>query len=187
MKNIVTALVISLCSLLQIQAQTPVEKHICQRELRGGIRLQKAQKLYWENGIAFDYASSKLANHKIHLGAGYVTTRLGSAMGSNAIKQDNFVVSGAYHFRSRKPLQPFARLNTGYFHADYEKAIFDDIPNTALLLSVDGGLYYNFKAPFTASLSAGYNLNTGSGSSGPGTLYPVFYQMTIYYTLLKSK
>jgi len=156
-------------------------------ELKGGIRIQKAQKLYWENGFALDFTSPKIADSRIHLGASYVTTRLGSAIGSNAIKQDNFLISGGYYFRHLKQFQPFTRLNTGYFHANYEEAVFDVLQNNAFLFSIDAGLSYAFKIPLTVNLSAGYNLNSGSGSSGPGTLYPVFYQMSIFYTILKKK
>lgn len=178
-------IVFSFCATINIRAQTPASS--LPAELKGGLRVQKAQKLYWENGFTLDYANPKLVNRKVHLGVSYVSSRLGSAMGSNAIKQDQLFISGAYHFRSQKKLQPFVGLNTGYFHADYEKAIYDDLPNSAFLLSLDGGLYYNFNAPVTAALSVGYNFNSGSGSSGPGTLYPVFYQMSIYYTLSKTK
>jgi len=75
----------------------------------------------------------------------------------------------------------------GYFHADYEYAIFDVLPNNTFLFSLDAGLEYEFKAPITLNLSAGYNLNSGTGSAGPGTLFPVFYQMSIYYTLFKKQ
>ena len=75
----------------------------------------------------------------------------------------------------------------GYFHADYEEAVFNVLPNNSFLLSLDAGLYYEFKAPVTIDLSAGYNFISGKGSSGPGTLYPFFYQMSIYYTLLKKR
>ncbi len=156
-------------------------------ELKGGVRIQKAQKLYWENGFSFDFATPKIADSRIHFGATYVTTRLGSALGSNAIKQDNYLISAGYHFRHKKHFQLFTRLNTGYFHADYEEAVFDVLPNTAFLFSIDAGLSYEFMTPLTVNLSAGYNLNSGKGSSGPGTLYPVFYQMSIFYTLLKNK
>lgn len=156
-------------------------------ELKGGIRIQKTQKLYWENGLSFDFASPRFADSRIHLGVSYVTTRLGSAMGSNAIKQDNYLISAGYHFRHEKQFQPFTRLNIGYFHADYEEDIFDVVSDKAFLFSIDAGLSYEFKIPLTASLSAGYNLNSGTGSSGPGTLYPVFYQMSIFYTLLNKK
>jgi len=178
---------IFMTSIISLQAQTPDTQDDWLGEVKVGIRTQKAQKLYWENGFTVDFTSPKIPNKHIHLGFSYVTTRLGSAMGTNAIKQDNFLLNMGYYFRYQKKIRPFTRLNTGYFYADYESDIFDEIPNTAFLFSIDAGISYKFDAPFTINLSAGYNLNTGNGSSGPGTLYPVFYQMSIYYTLLKKK
>jgi hypothetical protein len=174
-------------SVLCLQAKTPGPKEGWFGELKGGIRIQKAQKLYWENGFAFDITSPRIADQSIHFGVSYVTSRLGSATGSNAIKQDNFLINSGYHFRHKKELQPFTCLNLGYFHADYEDAIFDVLPNNSFLLSLDAGLSYEFKAPLTINLSAGYNLISGKGSSGPGTLFPVFYQMSIYYTIFKKR
>lgn len=179
--------VLFISSILFSQAQSTSTNYGWPGELKGGIRIQKAQKLYWENGFSFDFASPKIADSRIHFGVSYVTTRLGSAMGSNAIKQDNYLISGGYHFRHQKQLQPFTRLNTGYFHADYEEDIFDVLPNTSFLFSVDAGFSYEFRIPITASLSAGYNVISGSGTSRPGTLYPFYYQMSIFYTILKKK
>ena len=179
--------VLFISSVLCSQAQSSGTNDGWLGELKGGIRIQKAQKLYWENGFSFDFASPGFAGRRIHLGVSYVTTRLGSAVGSNAIKQDNYLINAGYYFRHQKQLHPFIRLNTGYFHADYEEDIFDVLTNKALLLSIDAGLSYEFRIPLTISLSAGYNLNSGTGSSGPGTLYPVFYQMSIFYTVLKKK
>lgn len=180
-KTILSILFLSftLCLL----AQTSADNEGWPGNLKGGFRFQKAQKLYWENGFVFDYACSKILDSRIHFGASYVTTRLGSALGSNAIKQDNYLVSAAYHFRHQKALQPFARLNVGYFHADYEAAVFDVLPNSALTTSIDAGLSYQFKFPLTIHASVGYNLNAGTGVEGPGTLFPVFYQMSILYTI----
>jgi hypothetical protein len=174
-------------SILCLNSQPSGKKDLGAGELKGGVRIQKAQKLYWENGFSLDFASPKIADKRIHFGASYVTTRLGSAMGTNAIKQDNYLISAGYFFRHQKHFQLFTRLNTGYFHADYEDAIFDVLPNSAFLFSLDAGLSYEFMIPITVNLSAGYNLNSGNGSSGPGTLYPVFYQMSIFYTILKNK
>jgi hypothetical protein len=187
MKKRIVLSIIFIFYVLCLIAQSSGTKDLWLGELKGGVRIQKAQKLYWENGFSFDFASPKIADSRIHFGATYVTTRLGSAMGSNAIKQDNYLISAGYHFRHLKHFQLFTRLNTGYFHADYEEAIFDVLPNSAFLFSADAGVYYEFSIPLTVSLSAGYNLNSGNGSSGPGTLYPVFYQMSIFYTLLKNK
>jgi len=182
MKKIVVLTFLFVSSVLSLHAQAS-DANGWPGTLKGGFRIQKAQKLYWENGFAFDYASPKILDSRIHFGASYETSRLGSALGSNAIKQDNYLVSAAYHFRHQKALQPFARLNVGYFHADYEDALFDVLPNSAFLTSIDVGLMYEFKIPLTLSLSAGYNLNAGTGVAGPGTLFPVFYQMSILYTI----
>lgn len=176
-----------LCSLVAFsQEQAANSENNWLGELKVGIRTQKGQKLYWENGFTADFTSPKIMNNKVHLGFSYVTTRLGSAIESNAIKQDNYLLNFGYFFRNQKRLQPFTRLNTGFFYADYESDIFEELDNTALLLSIDAGVSYSFKAPITLHLSAGYNLTAGTGASGPGTLYPVYYQMSIFYTLFKK-
>ncbi len=41
----------------------------------------------------------------MHFGLSYVTTRLGSALGTNAIKQDNYLLNVGYFFRNQKKLQ----------------------------------------------------------------------------------
>ncbi|MEJ7693760.1 hypothetical protein [Daejeonella sp.] len=148
-----------------------------------GLRLQKTVDLYYENGITGQYTLTK----RIAVGASYVTSRLGSAISSNAIKQDNFTISGAYLFRPEKKLQPFARLNTGYFAANYESDIFKDIPNSSALLALDGGLLYSFESPLKLNLSLGYNAITGDGTKGAGTLYPVFLQTSVMWNLKKMK
>ncbi len=172
---------------ISLQAQNIEKEDPWLGEIKAGVRIQKTQKLYWENGVTLDITSPKVVDNRIHFGLSYVTSRLGSAMGSNAIKQDNYLLSVGYDFRPARNLQPFTRLNFGYFHADYESAIFDELTNNAFIFSADAGLTYEFKVPITLSLSAGYNINTGNGSEGPGTLYPVFYQMSMYYSLFKKK
>lgn len=185
-KKIVLAFLF-MTSVISVQAQTSEKEDAWLGELKAGVRIQKTQKLYWENGVALDLTSPKLLNNRLHLGLSYVTSRLGSAMGTNAIKQDNYVLGLGYHFRPQKKLQPFTRLNLGYFHADYESAIFDDLTNNAFIFAADAGLSYEFEVPFTIDLSVGYNFNTGDGSDGPGTLYPVYYQMSLFYTLFNKQ
>ncbi|UAM99227.1 hypothetical protein K8354_05230 [Polaribacter litorisediminis] len=172
-------------SFMCIQSQNRKTQNDWLGEFKVGVRVQKTQKLYWENGLTVDFTSPKILKNRLHLGLSYVSSRFGSAMGSNAIKQDNFLINAGYFFRHQKKLQPFGRLNTGFFYADYESEIFDVLPNTALLLSLDAGFSYQFDAPITLQISTGYNLNTGTGSAGPGTLFPVFYQLSLYYTLFK--
>lgn len=149
-------------------------------ELGAGLRFQKSEQMYWENGVGVDFTSDFLLNKKIHLKMSYATSRLGSALGSNAVKQDNFLVGADWRFRAEKDLQIFAGLNTGFFYADMEELQFSVLPHNSMLLSVETGLFYKFKFPAAASLSAGYNLMTT-----PGTLFPVFYQLSLFYYLNK--
>lgn len=148
-----------------------------------GLRFQKTVDLYYENGITAQYNYSK----RLVFGASYITSRLGSALGSNAIKQDNFIISGGYLFRPNKKIQPLIRLNTGYFVADYESPIFNSLKNSSLILSVDGGLSYSFKSPLKINASIGYNTITGDGEQGAGTVYPVYFQTSVLWNLKKTK
>lgn len=150
-------------------------------DIQAGFIFQKTQNLYLENGIGADFTSDFLVNKKIHLKAAYLSSRFGSAQGSNAIKQDQLVIGADWHFRTEKNLQILTGVNTGFFKADYENAIFDVLPDQSLLLSVETGLNYRFKFPVSTSLTVGYNLINGNGVKVPGSLFPVFYRLNIYY------
>ncbi len=148
-----------------------------------GIRLQQTVNLYNENGIAVSYSCKRLKPDRLYFGFSYVTSRLGTAFHSNAIKQDNYLVSAAWYFRRKHIIRPFGRLNTGYFSASYGDKIFDVLPRKSLLISADIGICFQTNAPLKISTSLGYNVITGNGLSGPGTLYPVFYQLTLSWNL----
>lgn len=154
-----------------------------ERELDVGLRFQKSINLYYENGFTVQYADDRLLSRRLFVGFSYVSSRLGSGMGTNAIKQDNYLISGSWMFRPQRSLQPFVRLNTGYFIADYEDPVFDVLPNTSILLSPETGLSYRFTFPLKAGISLGYNLITGDGMDGPGTLYPLFVQTSITWNI----
>lgn len=160
-------------------AQSPV--------LDVGIRLQQTVNLYNENGIAVSYSCKRLKNDKLYFGFSYVTSRLGTALNSNAIKQDNYLVSAAWYFRRKHIIRPLVRVNTGYFSASYGDKIFDVLPRKSLLLSADIGICFQTNIPLKVSTSLGYNFITGDGSSGPGTLYPLFYQLTLSWNLFDHK
>jgi hypothetical protein len=151
-----------------------------------GIRLQKSIDLYAENGITVQYTHPKLANNRLYVGASYVTSRLGTALASNAIKQDNIVLFTGYYFRPNWTIQPFVKANVGYFKADYGLDLFNDLPQRSLLASPEIGLCYCPAFPLKISGSIGYNLLTGNGVLGPGTLYPVFVQTSITWNILKK-
>lgn len=158
-------------------------QHDSSYELGVGVRFQKTEQLYWENGVGLDYTSDFLLHKKVHLKLSYVTSRLGNALTGNAVKQDNYILGVDWRFRHEKDFQVFAGLNTGFFHADMETTQFSILPHNSLLFSLETGISYRFKFPVSTSLSVGYNLINGDGLTVPGTLFPVFYQLSVYYRL----
>jgi hypothetical protein len=178
-KTLFTAFVFLLfIPLLQAQTNTPYELGV-------GLRLQKTEQLYWENGVTADFTSDFLLQKKIHLKMSYVTSRIGSAFMSNAVRQDYVIVGADWRFRSNKDLQIFAGLNTGLFLADMELPEFNVLPHNSMLLQLETGLFYKFKFPLATSLSVGYNLINGNGVNIPGTLFPVYYQLSAIYYISK--
>lgn len=150
-------------------------------DLRAGIIFQKTHYLYLENGIGVDYSHANILNKQLHLKASYISSRFGSAMATNAIKQDNILLGADWRFRAAQGFEFPLGLNVGYFVADYEDPTFDALPNKTWLLSLEGGVVYNFDFPVSLSLTAGYNFNNGNGVDVPGTLFPVFYKLSVYY------
>ncbi|WP_157433390.1 hypothetical protein [Adhaeribacter aquaticus] len=147
------------------------------------MRFQKTLNLYHENGFSFQYGNPAVLNKHITVGLTYVSSRLGSAIRSNAIKQDNLFLSGSYNFRVNRTIQPLLRANVGLFRADYESAIFKDLANSSPLLSTEFGLAIPLHNRLKFESALGYNLITGDGSDSPGTLYPIFYHLSIYWNL----
>ncbi len=151
-----------------------------------GIRLQKAINLYAENGVTVQYTNPKLVRQRLYLGLSYVTSRLGTALNTNAIKQDNALLTASYFFRPKWLIRPVVKANVGYFKADYGDALFDELPHTSLLASPELGICYCPNFPLKVNASIGYNLLTGNGITGPGTLYPVFVQTSLTWNILKT-
>lgn len=151
-----------------------------------GIRLQKAVNLYYENGLSAQYSSDALAGERLYLGFTYVSSRLGSAIGTNALQQDNFMLSGGYLFRPSRLIRPMLRLNLGYFSAPLDP-VFDDLPQSSMLLSSEAGICFDPRSPLKINTSLGYNFISGDGLSGPGTLYPAFVQATLSWDVFHQK
>jgi hypothetical protein len=152
-----------------------------------GVRLQKDIGLYYENGISVNYSDKNLKPDRWYFGFSYFTSRLGTALNSNAIKQDNFLLSTSYYFKQNHALRPFVRLNAGYFSADYGSPVFDVLPSKTYLLAPEVGLSYKTKLPIKVALSLGYNTHTSDGTNGiPGTIYQFYYQLTVSWNILKN-
>jgi hypothetical protein len=156
--------------------------------LDAGPRFQKAIGLYYENGISVSYSAKKLLNDKLYLGFSYYTSRLGTAINSNAIKQDNYLVSAGWYYRRAHIIRPFIRVSAGYFSADYGSPIFDVLPRKSLLLSPDVGICFQTHLPLKISTSFGYHAIYSNGLNNvPGTIYPFYYQLTASWNILNHK
>jgi len=153
-------------------------------ELSIGLRLQKTQRLYWENGISMDYTADFLWKRHIHFKLSYVSSGLGSAIGTNALVQDNIIAGADIRIHTWKGIQLLAGANTGYFHVNLPSPMFDELPHNSYLLSGEIGLAYRMKTlPFAATLTTGYNFRNGNGVDIPGSLFPVFYQLSLFYCI----
>ena len=94
---------------------------------RAGFKFQKTYNLHYENGLELGYTHEKLWGHRIQFQLSYVTSRLGSAIGSNTEPQDYYQFSSGLHFRPLKIFDPYLQVNLGYYHysidEDFQKAI----------------------------------------------------------------
>lgn len=117
--------------------------------------------MYWENGVTAQYSFAKFKPDQFFVGLDYVTSRLGTAYQSNAIKQDSYLLSGSWLFNKSKPYHIVTRLNLGCFYSDLEEDMFKEIPNTSFLISPELGFKYTLKkAPITLNLGVGFYIIT---------------------------
>lgn len=155
------------------------------KELNLGLKFQKTNELYYENGIGIEVGLDSSITEQLSIGLSCLTSRLGSAISSNAIKQDQFLINTTYYFYKESSLQPITRLNIGYIKADFGSNLFNEIDNDMMLLSLEGGVSYKFSFPLKIIATTGLNLNTSDGMSGLGTVYPLFFQFNIFWDLYK--
>jgi len=148
-----------------------------------GLCFQKSVGFYGMNGITAEYSSERVLKHKIGFGFSFTSSGLGSAIATNAIPVYEVRISAVNKFRVNKKLQPYAGLSIGYTHANFGSDIFKDIPNSSPLLSVIAGAGFDFKFPLRIILGGGFNLITGNGVSGLGTIFPVYGQCMLLYRI----
>ena len=152
-----------------------------------GAKFQKTHSLYWENGISAQYSFASFKSDQFYLGFDYLTSRLGSAISSNALKQDNFIASFGWHFRKDKAFRIITKLNLGLFKADLEEEIFSELPSSTTLISPEIALSYQLKSlPIIINLGSGFNANIFDGGKSPGTQQPLYYHLSFYYSLTKE-
>ncbi len=155
---------------------------IFSNEISAGLKFQQSVGMYNENGITLEFSSHDFLDNALTFGASYITSRIGTALQSKAIPQDNFLFHTSYYFLHNKPFRPLVKLNAGYCFADYESSLFDEIDASMPLLSLETGARYAFDVPLIVQAGIGYNLITSDGSSGIGTVYPLFVQCSLMWS-----
>lgn len=145
-----------------------------------GIRTKKQVGFYWVNGITAEWSISKIASGSLHLGTNITSSILGTAFRSNAIPTLETELSLIKYFRYSKSLQPITRLNLGFAKAFYGSG-YNSVPSIGVLCSIETGFQYRINKKFTASLFGGFNLITGNGTSGLGTIFPLYYGLGIKF------
>jgi hypothetical protein len=148
-----------------------------------GLRFQKAVGFYYINGLSAEFSSPKLCKQKISAGFNFVSSRLGSALASNAIAYSEVNLSAIKYFRNDRPIKPLVRLNLGYARANFGSDEFGDLPAQSFLASIEGGAAYDLKFPLRITLAGGYNIITGNGMKGLGVLFPLYAQCSLFYRI----
>jgi len=150
------------------------------------VLVRKTQALYLENGVGVDFSHSALLNGRLHFNAGYLSSRLGSAIGSNALKQDYFLLGADWRTPLWQKLDWVVGVGTGVFMVDYEDEVFAALPAVSALMAVETGFAYQ-AGPVGLKLVLGYNLISGNGADVPGSLFPVYYQLNVALPLFIGK
>lgn len=161
--------------------------HISAQKLNLGVKFQKTHTLYWENGITAQYSFENLRPDQFFIGLEILSSRLGSAINSNALKQDSYIGSLSYYLRNKKDFQIKTKMNIGFFNVQLRDERFKELPKSDLLLSPEIGVRYNLKnEAIVVDLGAGFNVGLKGGGESPGTLQPLFYNFTVYYAFYKN-
>lgn len=175
MKNLlISYLLFSFCGLINAQEDS------IKWNIEVGIRAKKFAGFYWENGLTGEISSESLMQNKLHFGANFTTSILGTAFLKNAIPTYNIELSALYYWRMDKQIQPLARINGGLAFADYNNA-YSSLPSFMPIFSLETGISYQASEIWRLTLSGGLNLITGNGVKGIGTVYPIFGQFSLFY------
>lgn len=148
-----------------------------------GVKSKKYVGFYWENGISAEFKSPKIINNRVALGFNLVSSRLGSAFRSAALPTLETEFSAIYYFRYTKSFQPLVRLNAGLAHVNYGSSLFNSLTQNAPLISLEVGVSYSLPTNLRMVLSGGYNILSGNGSTGLGSVYPIYSQFSLLYKI----
>ena len=156
-------------------------------QLELGLRTKKYVVFYWVNGLSAEISTHKIASGSLHLGVNLASSSFGSAFRSNAIPTIETELAIIKYFRYTKSFQPITRLNLGYSKAFYGEG-FSNITSNSILCSIEAGFKYIIMKTVSVNIYGGYNILTGNGINGLGTIYPIYSGVSLNWLLsTKSK
>jgi hypothetical protein len=170
-------LLVTLCTLTSFAQSDSLNN-----KLEIGIRAQKFTGFYWENGMSVEYKPSTFLKSRLSFGANVRSSIFGTAMIYNAIPTLAIEFSTLYYWRKKGDFQPFARLNVGVAKAFYSST-YANLTDRAPLVSTEFGFSYQLSTKFRTTSTFGINAISGNGTKGLGTVYPVYGQVSLFYTL----
>jgi hypothetical protein len=156
---------------------------ITSNQLEIGSLFQKSYHFYWENGITATYRPANIMNSRLGIGLNILSSKLGSALGTNAIRQNQILVFGQYDFRPGKSIRPFVQANFGYIKAQFDQLKFSDLELQSLLMSINAGVAGTIKENWILKGSQGYNIIGSNGRSGLATIYPFIFHLSAQYII----
>jgi len=109
-------------------------------------------------GAQVSYSSAAIMGGRPRFSASYSTTRLATALGSNALSEDRLQLGASWYFRPERTLSPFAGANAGYTRFDREDPhLFEDLDNASPILSFLAGTELRLHRALRATGSIGYS------------------------------
>jgi len=146
--------------------------------------LQRSMGMYTENGLSLDYRNASMRSSKVEYNLFAITSVLGSALGTNALRQAHFGLSSTYFFRKDKALRSYVRLGVAYFVSEKTAAIFETVPRKDTYIFPETGIRYAWqKTPLSLLMGLGYRVQMNPENQSPGTLNPLFYHLTLSYVV----
>jgi len=153
------------------------------QQLEVGLLFQKSYHFYWENGITATYRAPFILKNRLGLGFNFLSSRMGTALGTNAIKQEQILIFGQFDFRPGRNIRPFVQANFGYIKAQFDQLKFSSLEDQSLLTSINAGVAGTIKENWILKGSLGYNIIGGDGQSGLATIYPLIFHLSAQYII----
>lgn len=138
--------------------------------------------LYTQFGISASVSHKKILNGHPQATLFATTSRLGVIAGKNVLKNENWLLTAAWHFRPGTYVDPFAGIDIGVTHFDREnEKLFKRLPNTAPLFNVRAGIAATVWGDRLRPL-----LDGGFAIVQPSTVFPLFFGVKLSYDVMKG-